>query len=173
MIRAGNKVAAAALVALSFVLAAPSASAQQQTRLGVHETWVAFEYQTTKGKVCYIVSQPQDSDPKNVRRDDVYFMVTHRPSDNVQNEVMTVIGYPFKKGEDATAEIGGSEFAMFTNGDSAWVELSATETKIVSAMKNGSKMTIRGTSWRGTKTTDRYSLKGVTAALDQIAAACK
>ena len=171
MIRAGTTLAA--VVAAVAAFAWTPGSAQERVVLGTHGEWVAFESQTDKGKICYIISAPQDSEPKNVRRDDVYFMVTHRPTDKVKNEVMTVIGYPFKKGEDATTEIGDSKFAMFTNGDSAWVELPATEAKIVAAMKRGSKMTVRGKSWRGTNTTDQYSLKGVTAALKQIDDACK
>lgn len=173
MIRAGNKFAGAALAAAAVAMGSTIATAQQAQQLGVHESWVAFAYETTKGKVCYIVSQPQDSEPKNVRRDEIYFMITHRPVQKVRNEVMTIIGYPFKKGSSVSAEIDAGKYAMFTNGDGAWVEKSSTEDKIVSAMKRGAKLVIRGTSWRGTKTVDEYSLKGVTAALDQIGSECK
>ena len=173
MIRAGTTFATLAATIAFTVVALPFAQAQDRTVLGTHGDWVAVESPTSKGKICYVISGPQSSDPKNVRRDDVYFMVTHRPADKVKNEVMTVIGYPFKKSEDAITEIGGTKFSMFTNGDSAWVELPATEQKIVAAMKKGSKMVVRGVSWRGTKTTDRYSLKGITAALKQIDEACK
>lgn len=165
--------AGAAVIAAGLGMAAPTTMAQEQSYLGIHDNWVAREDQTSKGKICYIVSQPQDSSPKNVRRDDIFFMVTHRPTDNITNEVTTVIGYPFKKGSDVVVEIGGSKFEMFTNGDSAWVELPANESKLVSAMRAGSTMVVRGTSWRGTQTVDQYSLKGVTAALDQIEQACK
>lgn len=173
MIRAGNKFFGAALAAAAFAWGGTTAIAQQAQQLGVHESWVAFAYETTKGKVCYIVSQPQDSEPKNVRRDEIYFMITHRPAQKVRNEVMTIIGYPFKKDSNVSAEVDTTKFTMFTNGDGAWVEKSSTEDAIVDAMKRGVKLVIRGTSWRGTKTVDEYSLKGVTAALDQIGAECK
>ncbi len=172
MIRAGTTFAATVVTLAVFAWSSSFAFAQDRTVLGTHGDWVAVESPTSNGKICYVISGPQSSDPKNVRRDDVYFMVTHRPSSKVKNEVMTVIGYPFKKNEDAIAEIGGTKFSMFTNGDSAWVELPATEQKIVAAMRKGSKMVVRGTSWRGTKTTDQYSLKGITAALKQIDDAC-
>ena len=172
MIRAGTTFAAAAMI-LAVAAGSPGVQAQDRTVLGTHGDWVAVESPTAKGKICYVISGPQDSEPKNVRRDDVYFMITHRPADKVRNEVMTVIGYPFKENVDATTEIGGAKFAMFTKGDSAWVDLPETEQKIVAAMKRGSKMVVRGTSWRGTKTTDQYSLKGVTAALKQIDEACQ
>lgn len=164
---------AAALAAVGIFMAPALSMAQEQTNLGVHETWVTFEYKAGKGKVCYIVSQPQDSTPKGAKRDDIFFMVTYRPGESISNEVTTVIGYPFKKGSDAVVEIGGSKFTMFTKGASAWIELPATESKLVAAMKKGSKMVVRGTSWRGTKTVDQYSLKGVTSALNQAIGACK
>lgn len=164
-----------AAVLVAAVLVAPSGgvSAQERKLLGTNGEWVAFESETSKGKICYIISQPQDKEPKNVRRDEVYFMVSHRPGDNVKNEVMTVIGYPFDKKTDASAEIGDAKWAMFTNGDSAWVELPSTEEKIVDAMKSGTTMVVHGTSWRGTQTTDQYSLSGVTASLKLIDDACQ
>jgi hypothetical protein len=39
-------------------------------------------------------------------------------------------------------------------------------------MRAGSTMVVKGTSARGTRTTDTYSLKGVSAALDAIDKAC-
>jgi hypothetical protein len=154
------------------ILVAMPVKAQQATRLGVHESWVAFSYESSKGKVCYIVSQPLDSEPKNVRRGEIYFMVTHRPGQNIRNEVMTMIGYNFKTGSDATAVIGSNSFDMFTQGEGAWVETADMESQVVNAMRSGARMVINGTSWRGTLTVDQYSLIGVSAALNQIDEAC-
>ncbi|MGL6181779.1 MAG: invasion associated locus B family protein, partial [Aestuariivirga sp.] len=60
-----------------------------------------------------------------------------------------------------------------TNADGAWADKPETEKKIVSAMKNGKVLKISGTSWRGTATTDTYSLEGISAALAKIDDACK
>jgi hypothetical protein len=46
------------------------------------------------------------------------------------------------------------------------------EAKLLAAMRDGSKMIVKGTSRRGTLTTDEYSLKGISAALDKIASEC-
>jgi hypothetical protein len=173
MIRAGTTIAALAISCAVGAGASAWAQSKDRTVLGEYDDWLAIEGSTSKGKICYVISPPKDSEPKNVRRDAVYFMIVHRPYDKVKNEVTTVIGYPFKKDEDAITEIGSTKFSMFTKGDSAWVDLPETEAKIVAAMKKGSKMVVHGTSWRGTKTTDQYSLKGVTAALDQIDKACQ
>ena len=43
----------------------------------------------------------------------------------------------------------------------------------VEAMKRGTEMVVRGISSRGTRTTDTYSLSGVTAAMNEIDKACK
>jgi hypothetical protein len=40
-------------------------------------------------------------------------------------------------------------------------------------MKTGKELKVRGTSWRGTKTVDTYSLAGISAALAAIDDACK
>ena len=43
---------------------------------------------------------------------------------------------------------------------------------LVNAMKRGNELVFKGTSERGTLTTDSYSLKGVTAAMKAIDKAC-
>jgi len=40
-------------------------------------------------------------------------------------------------------------------------------------MKGGTSLIVKGTSSRGTLTTDKYSLLGISAALDKIGEACK
>ena len=45
--------------------------------------------------------------------------------------------------------------------------------KLVRAMKSGNRMVVYGTSSRGTKTTDTYSLSGFTAMKKRIDKACK
>ena len=52
-------------------------------------------------------------------------------------------------------------------------DTSDKEKKIVTAMKQGQKFTVRGTSWKGTETTDIYSLNGFSAAMDKIDSSCK
>ena len=47
-----------------------------------------------------------------------------------------------------------------------------TDGALVESMRAGVEMTVRGTSARGTDTTDTYSLSGVTAAMGEIDKAC-
>ena len=53
---------------------------------------------------------------------------------------------------------------MFTDGDTAWNRKPLDGAKMVKAMRASAKMTVRGMSSRGTKTTDEFSLKGFTKA---------
>jgi len=46
------------------------------------------------------------------------------------------------------------------------------ETGFVAALKAGSSLVVKGTSGRGTETTDTYSLSGTTAAMQAIDTAC-
>ena len=55
----------------------------------------------------------------------------------------------------------------------AWLKDTSDEDRMATAMRRGSSMTIKGTSQRGTLTTDRYSLSGVTAALNKIDETCR
>ena len=139
--------------------------------VGEYSDWAAYSYKTPTGQVCYIVSQPKKSQPNAAKRDPIFFLITHRPGDNVRNEVNTIIGYAFKKESTATLTIDGDDFNLFTKGDGAWSD--SKDTTIVDAMKKGKKMEVKGTSWRGTSTVDSYSLSGVKQAMEKIDQHCK
>ena len=110
---------------------------------------------------------------KNRPRDPAYTFISTRPTENVRNEVSIVVGYPFKAGYEASADIGSNKYALYTQGDGAWVKNPAEEARMVDAMRRGSDMIVVGESGRGTKSTDRYALKGLSQALDRVAQECK
>ena len=173
MILNGNILFARLAAVATVAACATVAGAQEPSSIGEFSDWVAYTYKSKDGPVCYIVSQPKTSQPNGVSRDPIFFLVTHRPGEKVRNEVNTIIGYPFKKESSATVTIGTNSFELFTSGDGAWSESSARDTAIVAAMKAGQSMTVNGTSWRGTATTDSYSLAGVSAAMDKIDTTCQ
>ena len=88
--------------------------------------------------------------------------------------VSFIAGYPFKKDSETTLEIGGKPFKLFTDGETAWARDSDTDKTITAALRDtkGKPMVVKGTSARGTKTTDTYSLDGVTQAYDAMNQAC-
>lgn len=103
----------------------------------------------------------------------------------VRNEVQTLIGYPMQPTSDSfthSADIDGKSWPMksipddpstpIKDNEAAWLASMDDEAGFVAGLKAGSKLVVHGTSARGTKTTDSYSLSGVTAAMDAIDKAC-
>jgi invasion protein IalB len=157
--------------------AAPAAAAgdAQPTLLGQYGDWGAYTASPGGNKVCFALAKPKTmkTEPEGRKRDPSYVFVSTRPADKVKNEVSVIIGYPFKTNSDATAEIGTAKFAMYTQNDGAWIKNVGEEARMVDAMRKGADLTVKGTSGRGTQSTDQYSLKGLAQALDKIEQECK
>jgi len=147
----------------------------QPTLLGQYGDWGAYTASPGGSKVCFALAKPKNSktEPPGRSRDQSYMFVSSRPADNVKNEVSVIIGYPFKTSSDATAEVGSARFAMYTQNDGAWIKNVAEEARMVDAMRKGADVTVKGTSGRGTQSTDQYSLKGLAQALDKIDQECR
>ena len=103
----------------------------------------------------------------------------------VRNEVQTLVGYPMKPTTDSffhQAVVDGKAYPMksipddkatsIVDSEAAWLASTDDEAGFVTALKGGSSLVVKGTSGRGTETTDTYSLAGVTAAMAAIDAAC-
>jgi len=157
--------------------AAPAATGGdiQPTLLGQYGDWGAYTASPGGSKICFALAKPKSSktEPAGRTRDQSYMFVSSRPADKVKNEVSVIIGYPFKTSSDATAEIGGTKFAMYTQNDGAWIKNVTEEARMVDAMRKGADLTVKGTSGRGTQSTDQYSLKGLPQALDKIEQECR
>lgn len=143
--------------------------------LGKYGDWEAYAGVNGDGKVCFALSRPTSSqtNPANRPRDPVFLFIATRPANSVRNEVSAIAGYSFKPNSDASADIGGKKFSLMTQGDGAWLKNAAEETRFVSEMRDGSELIVKGQSARGTQTTDKYSLKGLSAALDRVARECR
>lgn len=144
------------------------------TELGVYGDWTAYTYKEGKNTICYMASTPKKDEGNYKKRGDIYAVVTHRPADKSFNVVNFVAGYDYKKGSNVVVKIGTTSFHnLFTNGDNAWAPDISTDKKLVDAMKRGERMIVEGTSSRGTKTKDTYSLSGFSGAYRAITAKCK
>jgi invasion protein IalB len=153
----------------------PSPGGGQPTLLGQYGDWGAYTANSSGRKVCYALAKPTSSQttPPNRPRDPAYMFVSTRPAEHVKNEISVIVGYPQKPNADASMDVGGAKFAMYTQNDGAWIKNAAEESRLIEAMRKGSEATVTGTSSRGTVSTDRYSLKGLTQALDRVAQECK
>ncbi len=158
------------LAALSVV---PPSLAQGVKRLGDYGAWSAYQF-TEKGKpACYIASLPKKAEGKYTKRGEIYAIVTHRPAERRRDVVSILAGYNYQKDSWVEVTIGQETFKLsLIQGDSAWVPDPAIDKKLVQAMIKGSTMVAVGTSSRGTKTKDTYSLSGFTKAYAAINKVC-
>ena len=157
--------------------AAPAAApgGAQPALLGQYADWGAYAATSGGGKVCYALATPSSTrtTPPNRPRDPIYLFISTRPAENVHNEVSVIIGYTLKPDSEVNVEIGSNKFVMYTKADGAWISNAAEEARMVETMRKGSDIVVSGTSARGTQSTDRYSLKGLSQALDRTAKECK
>jgi invasion protein IalB len=152
-----------------------AAASDSPVLLGQFGDWGV--YQATPGgkKVCFALAKPASAvtDPPGRNRDEPYLFVSTRPAENVKNEISVIVGYPQKPNVDATATVGSANYALYTQNDGAWIRNAADEAQMIDAMRKGSEVVVKSISTHGTKTTDTYSLKGISQALDKVAEACK
>jgi invasion protein IalB len=175
MIRSRISIFAALGAATWFVVAcavAP-ASAQGIERVGDFGDWSSFKFVEDGKPGCYMASQPKKAEGDYKKRGDIYTIVAHRPAENRRDEVSIVAGYSFKKDSWVEVVIGKQSYKLFTENDGAWAPDKDGDIALVTAMKKGTTMVVKGISLRGTATTDTYSLKGFTKAYNAISKACK
>jgi hypothetical protein len=151
------------------------AGSAEPTLIGQFGTWGAYTATPNGKKVCFALAKPSSSktNPPNRPRDPAYAFVSTRPAEKVTNEVSVMIGYTLKPGSESTLEVGGATYAMYTQGDGLWIKNAAEEERMVDAMRKASDAVIKGVSAKGTETTDTFSLKGRSQALDRLGQDCR
>jgi hypothetical protein len=151
------------------------AGGSEPTLIGQYGTWGAYTATPNGKKVCFALAKPSSSktNPPNRPRDPAYAFISTRPSEKVVNEVSVMIGYALKPGSESILEVGGSSYAMYTQGDGLWIKNPAEEERMVEAMRKAADVTVKGVSVKGTETIDTFSLKGLSQALDRVAQDCR
>jgi hypothetical protein len=164
------------------LLVAGTAFANANTQsLGVFGDWKAHSFQDATGKVCFMTSEPQKSEAnvKGVNRGKIAFFVTHWAGDKTKNVISVSMGYPLKEGTPVTVTVDGKTYALASNlsnkaeeAEMAWAPDQATDDALAAAVQKGNRLVVKGTSRRGTLTTDTYSLRGTGAAYKAITDDC-
>jgi hypothetical protein len=179
MIRLRKPIALAAMAGALALAAAepPAASAQAKPeQIGVFNDWEAYSFTEGKAKTCYALTRPRTSEPVGVKRGNVYLMVTYRTQTPTQprtrDEVSVYFGYPLRSDAGIEASVGTDKFSFFGKDEAAWAPDARIDRAVVESMAKGITFTVKGVSTRGTATLDHYSLKGFSAALKAIGAAC-
>jgi hypothetical protein len=155
--------------------ATTAAGGAEPTLIGQYGTWGAYTATPNGRKVCFALAKPSSSktNPPNRPRDPAYAFVSTRPAEKVFNEVSIMIGYALKPGSESSLEVGGASYAMYTQGDGLWIKNAAEEEQMVNAMRKSAEVVVKGVSAKGTETTDVFSLKGLSQALDRLAQDCR
>ncbi len=153
----------------------PAGGEGQPSLLGQYGDWGAYTGASGGRKVCFALAKPASSQTKPANRPHTtaYLFVSTRPAENVRNEISVMMDFSFKPGMDASVEVGTAKFAMLAQNDGAWVKNAAEEARLLEAMRKGGDVVVKGTSSKGTEVTDRYSLKGLSQALDRVTQECR
>ena len=83
---------------------------------------------------------------------------------NVFDEINLVAGFNFAPDTPATLTISGQSFDLFTEGDAAWLLDPARNDDLAGSIRAGSTLTIEGTTDKGIRVVESFSLSGATAA---------
>lgn len=155
--------------------AAAATGGAQPSLLGQYGDWGAYTASPGGKKICFALAKPAkgSTEPPNRPRDPAYMFISTRPAEKVSNEVSVILGYGLKPSSDALVEVGSAKYAMYTQNDGAWIKNAAEESRLIEALRKGSDVIVKGESARGTKTTDVYTLKGLSQALDRVGQECK
>lgn len=149
---------------------------ESRNRVAAYTDWSVFEAEDPNQ--CWSVSSPKetvntrDGRVVAVRRGDILLFVSFIPNSNVKGQVSFTGGYPFREESTVTLQIGDQTFDLFTQGEMAWAKDEADDARIVAAMKAGADAVLTGSSSRGTKTEDTFSLFGFTAAVEEAEQRC-
>lgn len=165
------------IAAAGLILAAGVAVAQEsKNRVAAHSDWSVFEAE--QPAQCWSVSAPKETintrDGRVVaaRRGDILLFVSYIPDSGVNGQVSFTGGYPFRDGSTVSVDVAGSTFELFTDGEMAWSASDEDDKKIIAALKRGAEATVIGISSRGTRTEDKFSLFGFTAAVEEAEKRC-
>jgi hypothetical protein len=153
----------------------PAAASAEPTLVGQFGVWGAYVAAPGGRKTCFALAKPTSSktNPPDRPRDPIYAFISTRPGDKVKDEVSVIVGYPLKTDVPASIEVAGARYDMYAEDDGLWIRNAAEEARLVEALRAGAEAVVRGVSTRGTETTDVFSLKGVTQALDKVAQECR
>jgi hypothetical protein len=163
---------------LAAVMLAGMATAQEQSENRVAATSDWAVYVEASPRECWAVSAPvetintRDGAAVEVNRGDIQLIIFYRPGDDIAGQVMFAGGYPFTPGSVVTARVGDATYELFTEGNFAWPASAEDDASLVAAMKRGADATVVGRSSRGTQTSDKFSLIGFTAAVEEAATRC-
>lgn len=148
------------------------AFAQAVKLIGEFRDWATYSATDAAGPVCFAMTKSSNIDPVPDGFTEAYLYLTHRPTESVRNELNIVAGFTFAPDTPATADVGGQTFQLFTEKDAAWLAEPSQNDNLAGAIRAGSSLVIEGTSDKGIKVVETFSLSGATAASRAVEGNC-
>ncbi|MDC9822360.1 hypothetical protein PRN20_01335 [Devosia sp. ZB163] len=157
-------VRALAIAAIALPALATTALAQSVQLLGEYRDWSAYSATESTGPVCFALSKPTEVSPSPDDFSEAFLYLTNRPGEGVRNELNLVAGFTFAPDTPATISISGQTFELITDKDAAWLLDPSQGENLAGALRAGSTLVVEGTSDKGIRITQTFSLSGATAA---------
>jgi len=161
-----------AALAMIAPLSAPALAQGDPQFRGDYTDWRVFTRDTDQGLVCYALSRPTDSAPRNHEHGSVYFLVSSWQSGVVETQPSLLVGYDLRPSSPPEIRIGSSRYDLFADGQEAFLDDLDDEPRVIRSMERGSVMRVTGTTTDGVSTSYEFSLRGVTAAINRVEALC-
>lgn len=156
------------LIVISTIVSTAGAYAQP-TMIKQFDAWGVYSYNRGGSSSCYLLTIPTDQKPLGVDHGKNYFLLAPTSTEGAKYEPQAMLGYSLKSGPSVSVRIGDTSFRMFAKEKNAWLRNPSRAPEMIAAMRSGSEMIVKSTSWRGTETRYKFSLNGVTAALKRLA----
>ena len=129
------------------------------------ENWEFFEYD----EYCFIQSMPFKTEiPEGKTRGD-HGMIVYKVHKSPDLIVQITPGFDYQSVDSVQVKIDDGEYSFYTDIDVAWAK---DDKKTIYAMKKGLELITIGTSSKGTRVKDFFSLKGFTTAIKQLSNDC-
>lgn len=153
-------------------LGAPVMAQSEPEFRGEYGDWRVFSRQSEDGLVCYALSRPRDSTPRAFTHGNVYFIVSTWQSGSVEEQPNLLVGYDLRPNSPPQIQVGSTRYGLFADGQEAFLDDLTDEPALIREMRRGSVMRVTATTADGVATAYEFSLSGITASLQRVAALC-
>lgn len=135
-------------------------------------TWKVFTVDQSDKKVCYVSSNPVETNGNHHNHRDPYVMVAF--FGNGKQEVSISAGYTYKMKSVVAVSIDGQQERFIAENENiAWAEKIGSDKQIIKKMLQAGKFMVFSESNMGTYAVDVYSLANFKEALARAASLCK
>ena len=135
--------------------------------IGVFANWQAATYVDGGQTVCYAFTRPVGVAKPAPGRGEPVLSVAERPT--IRDAVALAAGFTYATGAVVPVSVGNVKQEFYTAGSSAFAHDGAA---MIAAMERGAELVAVSPGPGKGKTTDRFSLKGFSAAHAAIVKAC-